>query len=148
MRMPQWKTPMALLGAVALGALLAPGYQAEQALVGARRDVWDMPDLPRHPDAVAQALALSSAPIFDPEQAAASTVAPPPVDPGWRIAAFFRRGRATSVLIQFNAPGKEPVQLKVGDKLPSGERIVAIEDSEVVVRKGKQTTRYGVERRE
>lgn len=148
MRVPYWKTWLPLVATAALGGLLAPGYQAEQGLTAARRDVWEMPDLPRHPDAVGQALALSSAPIFDPEQAATPTVAPPPVDPGWRIAAFFRRERATSVLIQFNAPGKEPAQLKVGDKLPNGERIVAIEDSEVVVRKGKQTTRYGVERRE
>lgn len=147
MKALNWKPWLALCAAAGLGALLAPGYQPEQGLMGARREAWELPDLPRHPDAVGQALALSSAPIFDTEQAV-TAVAPPPEDPGWRIAAFFRRDRATSVLIQFNAPGKAPVQLKVGDKLPSGERIAAIDDSEVVVRKGKQTTRYGVERRE
>ncbi|MGM9516482.1 hypothetical protein ACS5PK_19700 [Roseateles sp. DB2] len=140
-------TPVLLvLGAGALGALLSPAYRPEQGLVGGRRDVWELPDLPRHPDAVGKALALSSAPIFDPEKPL--TTPPPAEDPGWRIAAFFKRGKASSVLIQFNAAGKAPVQLKAGDKLPNGERIVAIEDSEVLVRKGRQTTRYGVERRE
>lgn len=142
-----WKAWLALCAAAGLGAMLAPGYQPEQSLMAARRDMWEVPDLPRHPDAIGQALALSSAPIFDAEQAVASA-APPPEDPGWRIAAFLRRDRAASVLIQFNAPSKAPVQLKVGDRLPNGERIVAIDDGEVVVRKGKQTTRYGVERRE
>jgi hypothetical protein len=144
----QQLTPwLLILGAGALGALLSPGYQPEQALVGGRQDVWELPDLPRHPDAVGQALAVSTAPIFDPEKPV-NAVATPVEDPGWRIAAFFRRGKAGTVLIQFNAPGKAAVQLKVGDKLPNGERIAAIEDSEVLVRKGKQTTRYGVERRE
>lgn len=136
-----------MLGAGALGALLSPGYEPEKGLLASRREVWELPDLPRHPDAVGQALALSSAPIFDPEQSTAAA-APPAEDPGWRIAAFLRRGKSSSVLIQFNAPSKAPVQLKAGDKLPNGDRIAAIEDSEVLVRKGKQTTRYGVERRE
>lgn len=148
MKSMPWTGFASVVAAFALGAVLSPPIEIGPAVAKARRDGWEPPDMPRKPDQLAQALALSSAPIFDPEAPAAGTTAPPPEDAGWRIAAFFRRGNDRSILVQFNAPTKAAQQLRVGDKLPNGERIARIDDDEVSALQGKKRVRYGVERRE
>lgn len=148
MKSMPWTSLAALAGALALGALLSPPIEVDPAVAKSRRDGWEPLDMPRKPEQLAQALALSSAPIFDPEASAAGAATPPAEDPGWRIAALFRRGNERSILVQFNAPSKAPQQLRVGDKLPNGERIARIDDDEISALQGKKRVRYGVERRE
>lgn len=142
-----WTSLAGLAVALALGAVLSPPYEPGPTIMKSRRDAWELPDMPRKPDQLAQGLALSSAPIFDADIAAASAAAATE-DPGWRIAAFMRRGNERSILVQFNAPTKAPQQLRVGDKLPNGERITRIDDDQVSALQGNKKVRYGVERRE
>jgi hypothetical protein len=76
----------------------------------------------------------------------AGTPAPAAEDPRWRIAAVYGAGKDRGALVQFAAPSKAPLRLRVGDTLPSGHRIASISDREVCVQIGRKTYRLGVER--
>lgn len=148
MKLRYWKLLGWLLLAACLGALLAPNEQmGGKGLVNARRELWLLPEVPRKPDLAAQALALVSSPIFEAEAQVAAANAPPE-DLRWRVAGVFGRGNERSVLIVFLAPGKQPLNLRVGEKLPSGHKITKIEDSGVCVQLGSKSYRLGVEYRE
>ncbi|MCV2423119.1 hypothetical protein [Paucibacter sp. DJ2R-2] len=141
------KTGAALLAAASLGWFLAPGGDQASALVQARRDPWVLAELPRKPDLVGVGLAMVTSPIFGQELQATGAVSAPE-NLRWRISGVFQRGTEKSVLVSFLAPGKQDIKLRVGESLPSGHKIVKIEDSEVCVQIGKKAYRLGVEYRE
>jgi len=133
--------------AFALGWLLAPSNDDATAIVQARRDAWTLPDLPRKPDLAGQGLSIVNSPLFEREVQVSQ--APAAVDDArWRVAGIFGRGLERKVLISFASPNKAVVYLRVGEQLPSGHRIMKIENSEVCVQVGKKTLRLGVEYRE
>lgn len=139
-------TVLAFVLAAALGWFLAPSGEASTALVQARRDAWVLPALPRKPDMVGEGLTVVTSPIFGAEPQAAAAAAPVE-DPRWRLAGIFRSGKQPTALISFAAPGKEALRLRVGESLPSGHKIIKIDDSEVCVQIGKKVFRLGVEYR-
>jgi hypothetical protein len=145
---PVLKPLIWLLAAFGLGALLAPaGDTGDAGLVAARRNEWQLPDLPRKPDLTSQALAMVTSPIFEPEAKTASADVSAE-DQRWRVAGIFRRGAERSVLISFMAPGKESQTLHVGQKLPTGHKITQIEENWICVQLGRKSYRLGVEYRD
>jgi hypothetical protein len=113
----------------------------------ARSAEWRLPDLPRKPDQAGLGLQMVGSPIFEPEAAVLAKAAPPE-DARWRVAGIFGSGKERTVLIEFRAPGKKPLRLRVGGELPSGERITKIENNEVVMKGDNGLVRIGVEYRE
>lgn len=148
MRLGSWA---GLLFAAGLGVVLAPPLESSQPSVSNQRDDWRSPTLPRKPDQAAQALALASSPIFEPEAhlaAQQAAAAAPPPDERWRIAGLLGRGESRVALVHFMDPARAPQTLKAGDKLPSGHRIQRIEPDAVCVQVGRKILRIGVQTRE
>jgi len=116
------------------------------SLVGVRKDAWLAPPVPMGSDDLIEASALMAAPFWGGKPDAAVTLAVETEDPRWRVAAVFRSNDGGSVWIEFSAAGKPPQRLGVGDKLPSGHRIVEIGERDVCVAVGRKTLRLGVER--
>lgn len=147
---PSLALALAAIGLFATGWWAAPAPQPDTALVEARRDAWTLPELPRRPDQVAAALGLATSPLFEPEaaQLAAAAAAAPPEDRRWRVIGVVDRGGERKALIGFALPGKETLRLRVGDKLPSGERISRISEGEVWIRVGRQQVPLGAQYRE
>lgn len=143
---------MMLAAAFALGWLIAPAPPSEAPLVQTRKDAWRLPDMPQRPDQAGLAIGLAGSPIFEPEAslaaAAAAEAAAKAEDRRWRVAGIFGRGQERKVLISFAATDKPPLRLAVGDKVPSGERIVRIQDGEVVIRVGNKQVPLGADYRE
>lgn len=133
--------------AAAVGAALAPLPEPPANLVGARREAWTDPPLPLRPDGTVQGTSVLAAPYWGKSaEPATAAAALPAEDPRWRIAAIFRRGNEGGVWIEFAAPNKPPQKLKLGDKLPSGHRIVEIGEREISVLLDGKKLRLGVER--
>lgn len=148
--MKAW-TWVTVLIAFGLGWLLAPSPESAGSVVQARRERWQLPDLPQRPDQVARAMALAGSPIFEPEAtqaAAAAEAAAKAEDKRWRVAGVFARGAERKVLIEFAAAGKTPLRVGVGEKVPSGERITQIHDGEVLIRVGNKQVPLGADYRE
>ena len=138
-----------LVGAFGLGWLLAGGAPESTPLVAARRDVWELPDLPGRREQAERAIALAGSPIFEPEAAVlAAAAAAKAEDKRWRVAGIYGRGAERRVLIGFALAGKPAVRLGVGDKVPSGEPITQIRDGEVLIRVGKKQVPLGADYRE
>jgi len=137
---------MGLVLAAALGAALVPLPPPTQALVGARREDWSVPPLPSRQDGSARLAGILAAGYWGSAVQAAEAPPPPPEDTRWRIAAVFRAGSETGVLIEYGASGKPPQRLRLGDALPSGHRIVEVGERDVCVMVGKKKLRLGVER--
>ena len=144
-----------LLASVAASALLGWVFvpwlwPAETRLArptAVRPAAWRLPDLPRKPDLAGAGLATVTSPIFEPE-APVGAAAAPPEDPRWRIAGIFGSGRERMALIEFRAPGKQPLRLGAGARLPSGELIKRIDGNELVLQSDNRSLRMGVEYRE
>jgi hypothetical protein len=138
---------LAAAAALVVGWLAAPLPEEPAALVKPRQDVWRLPELPRRGDQVSTAAVVSGAPYWGTlGRAASAAMATLTPDPRWRIAALYGVGRERTVLVEFREPGKQPLQLRVGDKLPSGHPITAIEERELCIRIGARNYRMGVER--
>lgn len=138
--------------AFTLGWLIAPSPVDEMPLVQPRKESWILPDLPTRSDQAGRAIGLAASPIFEPEAvlvaAAAAAAAAKAEDKRWRVAGIFGRGRERKVLISFATPGKPPLRLAVGDKVPSGDPITRITDGEVLVRVGTKQVPLGADYRE
>jgi hypothetical protein len=130
-----------------VGWYALPDEAPPSDLVRARRDAWTLPDVPRPLNPGADALVLASQPLWGPEPKAA--VQAPPADTRWRLAGLFGRGKSGGAVVMFMDPAKAPLRLKVGEKLPDGKTIEAVDGPELVVRDGKKKPeRIGVERSE
>lgn len=141
---------VAALMAVLLGWFVLSLPPTQQALVSPKRDVWMLPDLPRHAIDASSVVQAMAAPYWGAADAALTTGVSevPAVDERWRIAAVFGTGKLRGALVSFADERRPPLRLFVGDKLPSGHRITQIEEREVCVRLGQRDFRLGVERRE
>lgn len=138
-----------IVGSFGLGWLFSGGALESPSLVLARRDVWELPDLPVRRDQAERAIALAGSPIFEPEAAVlAAAAAAKAEDKRWRVAGIYGRGLERRVLISFALASKSPLRLGVGDKVPSGEPITQIRDGEVLIRVGKKQVPLGADYRE
>jgi len=134
--------------AAAVGWLLVPDLPPDAALVRAARDDWQVPALPRRPSLAATAVLVQSAEYWGAPEAASAAASAPPESQRWRIAGVFGQARNRGVLIQFDAPGKADQRLHVGDRLPSGEKIVSISPAEVCVQVGRRQVKLPIERKD
>lgn len=136
------------VGAVAigwwLGSLFAPGA-FDRSVVQPMREAWQLELPPRQVDQTALAAVVMSAPFWGSAAQATSAPVVPVIDERWRIAAVFGQGKDRNVLVVFSAEGKPPSRLGVGDKLPSGHRIVSVGERDVCIQIGRKTYRMGVE---
>lgn len=145
-------TPWRIYAGLALccglvGWYALPEEAALPELVRARKDSWTLPELPRPLNAGADALVLAAQPIWGPEAPAANQA--PPEDLRWRLGGLYGKGRQGGAVVIFMDPAKAPQRLKVGDKLPDGRTIEAVDGADLVVRDGKKKPeRIGVQRSE
>lgn len=135
-----------LIAAAVLGWFVQPAPESAAALVQARRDVWALAALPVPSDRMSLALQLASSPIWGPEDKKAEEA--PIEDARWRLAGVYGAGKQGGALILFSDANKAPQRLKVGEKLPSGHPIEAVEGNQICIRIGKKLYRFGVEYRE
>lgn len=134
--------------AALLGGWLA-GQRASEAppLVQARRDTWELPQLPRAVDSGARAVIVATAPQWGPDKAASASAAAEEA-PRWRLAGVYGRGKSGGVLVLYEGDRKPAERLKVGEKLPSGHVIELIDGNQIHARLGKKRETFGVEHRE
>lgn len=130
------------------GWVLAPLPEDSAAPVLARGDDWRPPELPRRANLTAAAVEVGAAPMWgaQPAGAVAAASAATIEDPRWRLSGTFGRGAERRVIVSFLAQSKRDQTLRVGENLPSGHRIVSIDDNEICVRIGKQERRLALER--
>jgi hypothetical protein len=145
--MTTWQRVGAWVGLMALGVFLAPGLDEAGGTVGLRRSAaWSLADMPRKPDQAGLAVSLATSPMFEPEaQSSPGAAATPPSDDRWRIAGVLGRGRDAKVLVAFRDPNRPNQVLRVGDVLPSGHRVQAVEPGTVCVQVGRKILRIGVQ---
>lgn len=117
------------------------------SLVQARRDAWQLPQLPRPPDSAAKAAIVATSPQWGPDKAASAADAREDVI-RWRLAGIYGRAKSGGVLVLYEGDRKPAERLKVGEKLPSGHIIESIDGNQVHVRLGKKRETFGVEYRE
>lgn len=131
-----------------VGWVAAPLPPELPASVQARRDPWSLADLPRRPDLARATVEVATADLWgQPKKATGKAAeAAAPEDPRWRVAGTYGHGAERHVIIAFFAPTKRPQYLRVGETLPSGHKIVSINDNEVCLQIGKQKRRLAVER--
>ena len=135
--------------AVLMGWYAGPGQAPTDPLVQARRDTWQLAALPIPSDGTNLAVQIAAAPIWGAEAKPPAAAASAAENTRWRLAGLYGRDKQGGVLVLFDDPAKPPQRLKVGDKLPSGQVIVAVEGNQVSVRLGKKKVeRFGVEQRE
>lgn len=140
---------LALFAAAALLGWVATPPEAPPAdLVQARRDVWQLAPLPQVADATARAVMVAGAPIWGTETKPTAADEKPIENLRWRLAGVFGSGKVGGALVLFEDPAKQPQRLKVGEKLPSGHVIEAVDGNQVCIRIGKKLYRFGVEQRE
>ena len=139
-----------LVGAAALGWFAAPLPEPQQMPVQARRDDWRAVELPGLANLTTAAVEVATSPIWgiNPKTAEKSIPAAAPVDKRWRIAGLSGRRDDRRVIVAFNAPDKRPLYLRVGELMPSGHKIVSIDDKELCVQIGNKAYRLAVERLE
>nr|WP_316640638.1 hypothetical protein [uncultured Roseateles sp.] len=116
-------------------------------LVQAKREVWALVPLPIRADATTQAIQVATSPMWGVEAKPAATEAPF-ANTRWRLAGVYGAGRVGGALVLFEDESKPPQRLKVGERLPSGHVIEAVDGNQVCIRIEKKLYRFGVERRE
>ncbi|RVT88585.1 hypothetical protein [Inhella crocodyli] len=145
--MTAWQRGALWVGLLALGAVLAPGADEAGKTVGLRQSAsWALAEMPRKPDQAGVALSLATSAMFEAEApSAAPGAAAPPPDERWRIAGVLGRGREAQVVVSFRDPSRPTQILRVGDALPSGHRVQAVEPGTVCVQVGRKILRIGVQ---
>jgi hypothetical protein len=141
---------LALAFAVA-GWLLAPAAVLNTGqLVRAQRDDWTMVDTLRRPSLSATVVEVAAAGIWGVQSKNPSTPAAgvPAEDVRWRVAGLYGRGDERRALVVFSSSSKSPQYLKVGDVLPTGQKITSIRGNEICVQIGKRAYRFPVQRSE
>lgn len=147
MRPVHWLLAAAL--AATAGAALVPVSKTELPLQAAARERWEEPAMPVRIENSALAAQVIGAGFWGGAvgMAGASPVAPVELPLRWRIAAIVSdTGGGGAALISHAGGARPPQLLRVGDALPSGQRIVSIAAGEVCVLQGKRRLRLGVER--
>ncbi|MCX2865120.1 hypothetical protein OOZ63_25150 [Paucibacter sp. PLA-PC-4] len=135
-----------LLAAVLIGWFSNPQTEPAPALINARTDRWELAALPTQSDASSLALRVATSNLWGPELKAAQEA--PIENQRWRLAGVYGSGKVGGVLVLFEDERKAPQRLSVGEKLPSGHVIEAVDGNQVCIRIEKKLYRFGVERRE
>lgn len=147
MRPLQWLLAAAL--AATAGAALVPEPASDAPLLAAARERWEEPPLPARVEHAALAAQVAGAGYWGGPAGVATQAPAAPVELPlrWRISAIVSdTGGGGAALISHAGGGRPPQLLRVGDALPSGQRIVSIAAGEVCVMQGKRRLRLGVER--
>lgn len=136
---------LALVGGAALWFAL-PEQRVATALATKPADRWALPEIPRWQLPLSAPALIAGSPIWGgaPTRAEAAEAAVPP-DPRWRLAGVLGASNERRLLVSFMDAGKPPSLLRVGDQLPSGHRIVRIDEREVCVALGKRSYILGLE---
>ena len=143
--MLQWLIATSL--AALVGWFAVPLDAQPLPLVQPRRDDWLLRPLPVVSDATARAAMVATAAVWGVESKTVDT-AVRVENTRWRLAGVFGEGKSGGALILFEDLSRAPQKLKVGEALPSGHRIEAIEGNLVCVRIGSKLYKFGVEARE
>lgn len=143
----QFKLALALLaGSAALGWALAPSPAQDARLVRSSRTNWTLAELPRRVDLTHDAGYVHAANLWGEAEAVAP--AEPIEDKRWRVAAIFGSGSDRRLLISFRDEARPSVNVRAGEMLPSGHKVVEIGEREYCVLIGKSRYRLGVEKRD
>ncbi|MDN3920966.1 hypothetical protein [Roseateles violae] len=116
------------------------------AMVQPRSDRWELAALPSQNDATSMVVQVASSSVWGPEIKAASEA--PIENNRWRLAGVYGSGKHGGALVLFEDVQKAPQRLKVGEKLPSGHVIEAVDGNQVCIRVGRKLYRFGVELRD
>lgn len=135
------------LAAMLAGWLAGPAPDLTQPLVQARRDAWQLLSLPVLKDDSNVALQLAGATMWGPENKSVPDTAPT-ANMRWRLAGVYGAGKVGGALVLFEDESKPAQRLKVGEKLPSGHVIEAVDGNQICVRIQKKLYRFGVELRD
>ena len=138
MKLNQLKWPL-LLAVVAalLCSVLLSALSAQQGAVGPRvvmpRESWQ-PVQPPAVDASAIIADLDARNLWGLPPSAAVAASEPLTKPNWRIMAVVQQGSIKKAILVFDNQLNAPTELKVGDKLPGGYPIVAIDPDYLTIR--------------
>jgi hypothetical protein len=140
-----------LLVGFGIGWFAAPLPPAEAELVRPRQPASVLPSWQPPVETRADALlsVVAAAPFWG-AVAPIAAVAPTPPGPDlrWRVAGVFGMGVQRKLRIEFRDPARQPVTLKVGEKLPSGHVITRIGERTYCVEIEGASYTLGVERSE
>lgn len=138
------------LAALAAGCLLPPPVETQETVRAVQRTEWSLPSLPVARDQDVQVAQLMGADFWGGASVAADAPAAalPPEELRWRVAATYGSGSGATALVLFHDESKPAQHLRVGDKLPSGHRVEAIEPGMVCITLNKKRHRIGVETRD
>jgi len=139
---------MMLRAAALAGWFGWPPMEAGPGLVQAKRDAWALAPLPSRSDASTQAIQVATSPMWGVDTKVATDAATPFVNTRWRLAGVYGQGRVGGALVLFEDESKPPQRLKVGERLPSGHLIEAVDGNQVCIRIDRKLYRFGVERRD
>ena len=142
-----WRSVVgSVLAAFALGWLMSPDKLPSPALVRASSSEWRVADLPRRGNQTSVAVQVAASALWGAAEAAVKSEQA--VDARWRVAAIYRVGNDQGALISFSANDRPARLVRVGDTLPSGHRVMAIQPNGVCVQIDGRSYRLGVERNE
>jgi hypothetical protein len=101
------------------------------------RERWSLPQLPEQSDLTPRAKSVATSPLWGVVSAPAASGAAPPEDNTWVLAGVYTSDGETRAVIRYMARRGE-LRLKVGDKIPSGEKILEIGSDAIWVTHGKK----------
>ncbi len=137
---------MLVSGSAGLGWWLAPPLEEPQSLVQARRSSWALRDLPVRAEATPVAGRVMMAPFWGGAEVVAGVQ--PPENLRWRVAAIYGAEGKRTLRVEFRDPSKPAKTLRVGDYLPSGNKIMEINERDYCVQVDGRGYTMGVERSE
>lgn len=135
--------------ALGLGVLLwvaLPDQRVAAALAARPADRWSLAEIPRWQLPLSAPALIAGAPMWGAAPTkveAVEAVAGP--DPRWRLAGVLGASNERRVLVSYMDPAKPPSLMRVGEQLPSGHRIVRIDERQVCVVLGKRSYTLGLE---
>lgn len=135
--------------AVGLGTLLwfaMPDQRVGAPLTARPADRWTLAEIPRWQLPLSAPALIAGASMWGAAPPKAETVdAISGPDPRWRLAGVLGTGNDRRVLVSYMDPAKPPSLVRVGESLPSGHRIVRIDERQVCVVLGKRSVTLGLE---
>lgn len=147
MSRPAWTQGLLLLVGIAVAAaagwFIVPQPEPPSTIVQVRRAAWGLAELPPRPDLLGAAARVAVAPFWGAPERQEPVI--PGEDTRWRVAAVFGGRGALKLRIEFRNPRRPPVFLSVGSQLPSGHRIVEINEREYCVEIDGARYRFPIE---
>ena len=152
-RLPtNWPWLGLVASAFLVGWAMEPAWSPPPAVTAAATDRWSLPGQTAEPVPASALVMAIGAPMWGrpmgPAAGAPATAAVAASAHTWRVAGIFGTTAQRQVLIRYANDEKPAAYLKVGDRLPSGETLVAIGDRQLQLRRGRKTLEQAVERAE